>query len=76
MKENIMPQTFDAVLEAAEELDFESQKELADVLNRRLAERGRIRVAATVEEARREFIAGLCRPMTAPEIVREAQSEL
>ena len=68
------PIAFDDVLAAAEQLDVESQKELADVLNRRLAERGRERVAATVAEARREYAAGQCQPMTAAEIVREALS--
>ncbi len=37
-------------------------------------ERGRERVAATVAQARREYAAGQCRPMTAADILREAQS--
>lgn len=65
---------FAEVLDAAEELDTEAQAELVAVLSRRLAERGRERVAATVAQARREFAAGQCQPMTAAEIVREAQS--
>ena len=65
---------FADVLEAAEQLDVDAQAELVAVLSRRLAERGRERVAATVEQARREFAAGQCQPMTAAELVREAQS--
>ena len=65
---------FADVLDAAEQLDVEAQAELVAVLNRRLAERGRERVIATVAEARREWAAGQCPPMTAAEIVREAQS--
>jgi ribose 1,5-bisphosphokinase PhnN len=65
---------FEDVLEAAEQLDPDAQAELLDVLRRRLAERGRERVAAVVAQARREFAAGQCPPMTAAEIVREAQS--
>ena len=65
---------FDDALDAAEKLDAEGQAELAAVLSRRLAERGRERVAATVEQARREFAAGQCQPMTAAELVHEAQS--
>jgi hypothetical protein len=65
---------FADVLDAAEKLDVEAQAELVAILSRRLAERGRERVAATVAEARREFAAGQCQPMTAAEIVREAQS--
>jgi hypothetical protein len=65
---------FADVLDAAEQLDVEAQAELVAVLSRRLAERGRERVADTVAQARREFAAGQCQPMTAAEIVREAQS--
>ena len=65
---------FDEVLDAAEQLDAESQAELAAVLSRRIADRGRQRVIAAVEQARREFATGQCQPMTAAEIVREAQS--
>ena len=49
---------FADVLDAAEQLDVEAQAELVAVLSRRLAERGRERVAATVAQARREFAAG------------------
>lgn len=66
--------TFADVLDAAEQLDVAAQAELVAVLSRRLAERGREHVAATVAQARREFAAGQCQPMTAAEIVREAQS--
>lgn len=66
--------TFADVLDAAEELDVDSQAELVAVLNRRLAERGRERVVATVAKARQEFAAGQCAPMSAADIVREAQS--
>ncbi len=66
--------TLDDVLDAAEQLDADAQAELVAVLSRRLAERGRERVAATVGQARKEFAAGLCQVMSAAEIVREAQS--
>lgn len=65
---------FADVLDAAEELDADAQAELVAVLSRRLAERGRARVAATVAQARREFAAGQCQAMSAAELVREAQS--
>jgi hypothetical protein len=57
----------------AEQLDPDDQVELVAVLSRRLAERGRERLAATVAQARSEFAAGQCQPMTAAEIVHEAQ---
>jgi hypothetical protein len=66
--------TFDDVLDAAEQLDADAQAELVAVLSRRLAERGRERVAATVAQARRELTAGQCQVMSAAEIVHEAQS--
>lgn len=65
---------FDDVLDAAEQLDVDAQAELVAVLSRRLAERGRERVAAVVAQARREFAAGQYQPMTATELVRETQS--
>ena len=68
------PCTFDGVLDAAEQLDADAQAELVAVLSRRLAERGRERVAATVAQARREFAAGQCQVMSAAEILREAQT--
>ena len=65
---------FADALELAERLDPEAQAELVAILSRRLAERGREHIAESVAEARREFAAGLCQPMTAAEIVREAAS--
>ena len=66
------PIAFADALASAEQLDADDQAELVAVLSRRLAERGRERVAATVEQARREFAAGKCQPMTAVDLVREA----
>ena len=65
---------FADALDAVEHLDPVAQAELIAVLNRRLAERGRERIAATVEQARLEFASGQSKPMTASEIVGEALS--
>ncbi len=65
---------FADALDAAEHLDPDAQVELIAELNRRLAERGRERIAAAVEQARREFASGQSKPKTAAEIVREALS--
>jgi hypothetical protein len=75
-KENTMIENtaFADALDAVEHLDPDAQAELIAVLNRRLAERGRERIAATVEQARREFASGQSKPMTASEIVGEALS--
>ena len=66
--------TFADVLEAVDQLDAESQAELVNVVQRRLAEQGRKQIVATVNQARQEFQAGQSKPMTAAEIVQEAQS--
>ena len=63
---------FAEVIDAAEQLDPEAQAELVAVLGRRLAERGGERIAVVVAQARREFDAGQCEPLTAAELVREA----
>ena len=65
---------FSDALDVAEQLDADAQAELVAVLSRRLAERGRERVAVVVAQNRREFATGQCQPMTAAELVREAQS--
>lgn len=66
------PPLLDEVLDAAEQLDDQAQAELVSVLSRRLAERGRMRIAASVEQGMREYAAGLCKPQTPEEIMREA----
>lgn len=65
---------FSDLLDTAEQLDPESQAELVALLSGRLAERGREDVAATVAQARQEFAAGQCSPMTPGGFVREAGS--
>lgn len=62
---------FGDVLEAADHLSLEEQQELIAILQRRLAEAGRWRVIAEVQEARQEFAAGQCRPVTPDELMRE-----
>jgi hypothetical protein len=58
-------------LEAANHLSLEEQQELIAILQRPVAETGRQRLIAEVQEARREFAAGLGRPVTAAELMRE-----
>ena len=68
------PIAFADVLDAVEQLDVDAQAELVAILSRRLAEHGRRRVAESVTQARKEFTAGNCQPMTAAEMIREASS--
>jgi len=69
---NQMP--FGEVLEAVDRLTPEEQMDLAAILQRRLAERGRMQLADDVLEAGQEFIGGGCRPTTADELMREIRS--
>jgi hypothetical protein len=62
---------FGEVLEAADHLSPDEQQQLIDILNRRLAEAARKRLAAEVEEARQEFAQGRCVPATPDELMRE-----
>lgn len=62
---------FDQVLESADKLTPDDQEALIAILHRRLAEAGRMRVAADVQEARQEFAAGKCQPTTPDALMRE-----
>lgn len=62
---------FGEVLEAADHLSEDEQKELIAVLHRRLAEAARQRLAGEVREARQEFAEGRCLPATPDELMRE-----
>jgi len=68
------PIRFDELLEAVERLPDEAQAELVGVIRRRLAERGRERVAGEVRQARREFAEGKCSPCTPDDLMREIES--
>ena len=63
--------TFSDVIEAIDQLSQDEQEELIDVVGRRLAEARRRRLAAEVEEARKEFASGQCRVVTPQELVRK-----
>jgi hypothetical protein len=67
------PTRFDELLEAVEDLPDDAQAELVDVIRRRLAERGRKRVVAEVQQARREFAEGRCSTTTVDDVMREIE---
>ena len=62
---------FADVLEAAGQLSQDEQQELVGILNRRLAEANRQRVAGEIQEARREYAEGRCYPASPAELMRE-----
>ena len=68
------PIRFDELLEAVENLPDDAQAELVDVVRRRLAERGRERVAKEVRQARKEFDEGQCSLTTPDDLMREIES--
>jgi hypothetical protein len=70
--EQTMP--FGEVLEAIDSLSPEDQETLIDILRHRIAERGRKILAAEIQEARKEFAEGRCRPTTADGIIKEILS--
>jgi hypothetical protein len=69
-----LTQPFAEVLEAVERLSSDEQETLVAIVQRRIAERGRKRLAADVQEARREFAEGRCRPSGADELMNEILS--
>ena len=65
------PLRFGEVLDAADQLSPDEQRELIAILNRRLALAGRQWLVDEVEEARKDFAEGRCSPATPDEIMRE-----
>jgi hypothetical protein len=62
---------FGEVVEAADHLSLDEQEELLAILQRRLAQAARQRIAAEIQEARQEFAAGRCTTTTPDELMRE-----
>jgi hypothetical protein len=65
---------FAEVLEAVDQLSSDEQETLVAIVQRRMAEHNRKQLIADVQEARREFAAGLCRPSSADELMNEILS--
>ena len=61
---------FAQVLDSVEDLAFDEQESLVEVLQHRLAEHRRTELVAAVKLARREFKEGRCRPATPAQIVK------
>ena len=70
--EQLIP--FGEVLEAIDQLSLDEQETLLDIVQRRIAERGRKLLVAEIQEARQEFAAGGCHPATAAELMEEILS--
>jgi hypothetical protein len=68
------PTCFAEVLDAVGALSPEDQLALVDIVAHRLAEEGRKRVVADIQESRREYAEGRCRPITVDELRNEISS--
>lgn len=64
----------DEVLDAVEHLPIEQQSYLIEIVQRRLAERGRRQVVADVNEGRAEFAAGNASDVTVDELLKDVTS--
>ncbi len=71
-----MPQLtpFAEALDAADKLSADEKEELIAILHRRMAEEGRRRLVAEVQEAKKEYAAGQYRAVTVEELMREIES--
>lgn len=63
--------TYGQVLDSIETLPDDQQESLVELMRKRLAERRRLALADAVQEARREFKSGKCRPAAPAEIMRK-----
>lgn len=61
-------------LEAVESLPSDEQESLLEVMQRRLAERRRAELIATVKQARKELAAGRVKPASVAPIMRRIKS--
>lgn len=65
---------FADILEAADGLSLEEKETLLEILRHRVVAQRRGELARDIEDAQREFEAGLCTPASPEELVREIVS--
>jgi predicted AAA+ superfamily ATPase len=58
------------LLDAADQLPLEEQEDLVEILRKRVSARRRDEIAEEIQEARRDFAAGECRPSTPADILK------
>ena len=69
---NTLP--FGEILEAADSLPISDQESLRDILTKRIIERRRDELVQDIREARKEYNAGQCKPVTPDELMSELLS--
>ena len=65
--------SYAATLEALEALPLEEQESVLEIMKRRLAERRRAELIASVKQARKELVAGKCKPASVVSIMRQVK---
>lgn len=65
---------FGEILEAIDNLSSDEQETLLDIVQHRIAARGRKKLVAEIQEARREFAEGQCKPTTVTDLMKEILS--
>ena len=65
--------SYAATLEALEALPLEEQESVLEIMQRRLAERRRAELIATVKQARKELAAGQGKPASVASIMRQVK---
>ena len=65
---------FGEILEAIDNLSPDEQETLLNIVQRRIAALGRKRLVSEIQEARREFAEGQCKPTTVTDLMKEILS--
>ena len=66
--------SFAHALDVIESLTVDEQEDVLEVMQRRLAERRRAELIATVKQSRKEFAAGNCKPASVAAIMRQVKA--
>jgi hypothetical protein len=66
--------TFATILDAADQLPLEDQKNLIDILQKRLRDHRRAELVQEVQQAQQEFAQGQCKITTPQQIIEEILS--
>jgi hypothetical protein len=66
---------FSEILDAADQLPIDAQQTLVEILQRRIAERGRVDIVRDVQDARAEHAADAAPPASVREIMDEVGGE-
>ncbi len=67
-------QKFSDLLDAVDNLSPEEKETFLEVLQRRYIDERREEIAAEIQAARQEFLAGECQPVTADDLMKELVS--